>query len=165
VLNGGGWGCIYSHQPLPSRCSYSTDRRRSAPLARTVCPGTSTVKIERSTVTTLSTATSALNALLDVRQSTVDGPTVHPGRSTRTLKCILLNPSPLSFPGFSTTGRSTLGLVRCSLLLRTVRRVNACFCSVPLQGSPWCRGQSTAWAWTVHTQENFQNTSHVRNNL
>jgi hypothetical protein len=20
-VNGGGWGCIYSHQPLPSRCS------------------------------------------------------------------------------------------------------------------------------------------------
>jgi hypothetical protein len=39
-VNGGGWGCIYSPQPLPSRCSLSTDRGRSAPLVWTVrAPG------------------------------------------------------------------------------------------------------------------------------
>jgi hypothetical protein len=41
-VNGGGWGCIYSPQPLPSRCSFSVDRGRSAPLVRTVRPCTST---------------------------------------------------------------------------------------------------------------------------
>jgi hypothetical protein len=40
-VNGGGWGCIYSHQPLPSRFSNSADRGRSAPLVRTVRPWTS----------------------------------------------------------------------------------------------------------------------------
>jgi hypothetical protein len=44
-VNGGGWGCIYSPQPLPSRCSLSADRGRSAPLVRTVRPCTSTAKI------------------------------------------------------------------------------------------------------------------------
>jgi hypothetical protein len=44
-VNGGGWGCIYSPQPLPSRCSLSADRGRSAPLVRTVRPCTSTIEI------------------------------------------------------------------------------------------------------------------------
>jgi hypothetical protein len=44
-VNGGGWGCIYSPQPLPSRCSFSVDRGRSAPLVRMVRPCTSTTKI------------------------------------------------------------------------------------------------------------------------
>jgi hypothetical protein len=30
-MNGGGWGCIYSPQPLPSRCSFFVDRGRSTP--------------------------------------------------------------------------------------------------------------------------------------
>jgi hypothetical protein len=30
-VNGGGWGCIYSLQQLPSRYSFYTDRGRSAP--------------------------------------------------------------------------------------------------------------------------------------
>jgi hypothetical protein len=44
-VNGGGWGCIYSPQPLPSRCSFFADRGRSAPLVRTVRPCTSTAEI------------------------------------------------------------------------------------------------------------------------
>jgi hypothetical protein len=43
-VNGGGWGCIYSPQPLPSRCSLSADRGMSAPLVRTVRPYTSTAE-------------------------------------------------------------------------------------------------------------------------
>jgi hypothetical protein len=40
VVNGGGWSCIYSLQPLPSRRSFSADRGRSAPLVRMVrAPG------------------------------------------------------------------------------------------------------------------------------
>jgi hypothetical protein len=41
-LNGGGWGCIYSHQLLPSRCPRSATRGRFAPSVRTVCPYIST---------------------------------------------------------------------------------------------------------------------------
>jgi hypothetical protein len=44
-VNGGGWGCIYSLQPLLSRCSLSADRRRSAPLVRAVRPCTSMAEI------------------------------------------------------------------------------------------------------------------------
>jgi hypothetical protein len=49
LLNGGGWGCIYSHQPLPSRCSNSVDRGRSAPVHQRL-------KSQRSVVTAISTA-------------------------------------------------------------------------------------------------------------
>jgi hypothetical protein len=44
-VNGGGWGCIYSLQPLPSRCSFSADRGRSELLVRTVRPCISTTGI------------------------------------------------------------------------------------------------------------------------
>jgi hypothetical protein len=44
-VNGGGWGCIYSLQPLSSLCSNSADRGRSVPLVRTVRPCTSTAEI------------------------------------------------------------------------------------------------------------------------
>jgi hypothetical protein len=44
-MNGGGWGGIYSPQPLPSRCSFSADRERSALLVRMVRPCTSTAEI------------------------------------------------------------------------------------------------------------------------
>jgi hypothetical protein len=45
ILNGGGWGCIYRHQPLYRRCSFSTNRGQSAPLVRTVHPCTSMTEI------------------------------------------------------------------------------------------------------------------------
>jgi hypothetical protein len=44
-MNGGGWGCIHSPQPLPSRCSFFADRGRSVPLVWTVRPCTSTAEI------------------------------------------------------------------------------------------------------------------------
>jgi hypothetical protein len=63
-----------------------------------------------------------------------DGLAVHPGRSTRTLKMHFTEPVTFGFSGFSTSGRSTpecrwfeLGPGRFSLILRTVRSVNACF--------------------------------------
>jgi hypothetical protein len=61
-MNGGGWGCIYNYQPFPSRCSFSVDRGRSAPVHQRLKP-------QRSAVAAISTATSALNASSDVRQS------------------------------------------------------------------------------------------------
>jgi hypothetical protein len=53
-------------------------------------------------------------------------------RAPRTIRedaknAFLPNPSPSGFSGFSTTGRSALGLRRCSLLHRTVHSVNLCF--------------------------------------
>jgi hypothetical protein len=48
-VNGGGWGCIYSLQPLPSHCSFSAGRGRSAPVHQRL-------KSQRSAVTAISTA-------------------------------------------------------------------------------------------------------------
>jgi hypothetical protein len=63
-VNGGGWGCIYSPQPLPSRCSLSIDRGRSAPLVR---PCTSTAEIATVSSNGYINGYYALNALSDVR--------------------------------------------------------------------------------------------------
>jgi hypothetical protein len=48
-------------------------------------------------------------------------------------------------------GRSALGLGRCLLFHRTVCSVDSLLCNVPVRGSPWCRGRSTARARTVRT--------------
>jgi hypothetical protein len=66
-VNGGGWGCIYSPQPLPSRCSLSADRGRSAPLVRTVRPCTSTAEIATVSSNGYINGYYALNASSDVR--------------------------------------------------------------------------------------------------
>jgi hypothetical protein len=66
-VNGGGWGCIYSLQPLPSRCSLSVDRGRSAPLVRTVWPCTSMAEIATVSSNGYINGYCALNASSDVR--------------------------------------------------------------------------------------------------
>src|SRR5688572_24227778 len=66
-VNGGGWGCIYSPQPLPSHCSLSADRGRSAPHVRTVCPCTSTTEIATVSINGYINSYCALNVLSDVR--------------------------------------------------------------------------------------------------
>jgi hypothetical protein len=66
-VNRGGWGCIYSPQPLPSRCPLSADRGRSAPLVRTVRPYTSTAEIATVSSNGYINGYYALNASLDVR--------------------------------------------------------------------------------------------------
>jgi hypothetical protein len=59
-MNGGGWSCIYSHQLLPSRCQLSATRGQAA-LAH------QRLKLQRSAVTTISMAISALNVSSDVK--------------------------------------------------------------------------------------------------
>jgi hypothetical protein len=66
-VNGDGWGCIYSPQPLPSRCSLSADSGRSAPLVQTVCPCTSTVEIATVSSNSYINGYYALNASSYVR--------------------------------------------------------------------------------------------------
>jgi hypothetical protein len=143
-VNGGGWGCIYSLQPLPSHCSFSANRGWSAPAHQRL-------KSQRSAVTAISTAIEHLMCHQMSDKAVADSPAVHPRRSARTLKINFSEPITFGFSGFSTTGRSTpkagwsaLGHRRCSLLHQTVRSVNLCFCSVPVRGSPCYRGRSTA---------------------
>jgi hypothetical protein len=66
-VNGGGWGCIYSPQPLPSRCSLSAYRGRSAPLVRTVHPCTSMAEFATVSSNGYINGYYALNVLSDVR--------------------------------------------------------------------------------------------------
>jgi hypothetical protein len=145
-VNGGGWGCIYNPQPLPSRCSLSADRGRSAPLVRTVRPCTSTAEI----ATVSSNNYYALNVSLNVRYHS----RVRSGHAPRTVREDAYNSFYQTcylrvFSGFSPTGRSALeagrsalGLGRCSLLHWTVRSVDLCLRSVLVRGSSWCCGRS-----------------------
>jgi hypothetical protein len=66
-VNGGGWGGIYSPQPLPSRCTFSADRGRPAPLVRTVRPCTSTAEIATVSSNGYINNYLAFNVSLDVR--------------------------------------------------------------------------------------------------
>jgi hypothetical protein len=66
-VNGGGWGCIYSPQPLPSRCSLSANRGWSAPLVRMVRPCTPTAEIATVSSNGYINGYCALNASSDVR--------------------------------------------------------------------------------------------------
>jgi hypothetical protein len=125
----------------------------SRPWSEWSAPAHQRLKWQRSAVTAISTATMHLMRRHMSDKAVADGPVVHPGRSARTLKLHFTEPVTFGFFWFSPTGRSTpkdgrstLGLRRCSLLRRTVRSVDLCFCSVPVRGSPWCRGRSAARA-------------------
>jgi hypothetical protein len=120
-------------------------------------PAHQRLKSQRSTVMAISTAIEHLMRRQMSGKTVSDGPIVHPGRSARTLKLHFTEPVTFGFFWFSPTGRSApkaersaLGLGRCLLLRRTVHSVDLCFCSVPVRGSPWCRGRSVARARTVH---------------
>jgi hypothetical protein len=66
-VNGGGWGCIYSLQPLPSRCSLSADRGRYVPLVQTVRLYTSTTEITTISSNGYINGYTTFNVLSDVR--------------------------------------------------------------------------------------------------
>jgi hypothetical protein len=112
-------------------------------------PAHQRLKSQRSAVTAISMAIEHLMRRQMSDKAVEDGPVVHPGRSARMLKLHFTEHVTFGFFLFSPTGRSARGLGRCLLLRRTVRSVDLCFCSVPVRGSPWCRGRSAARARTV----------------
>jgi hypothetical protein len=128
-VNGGGWGCIYSLQPLPSRCFISANRGRFVPLVRMVRPAHQRLKSQRSIVTAISMAIEHLMRHQMSDKAVADGPAVHPRRSVRTLKMNFTEPVTFVFCGFSMTGQ-------CSLLHRTVCSVNLCFSVFLSEGHP-----------------------------
>jgi hypothetical protein len=65
-IEGDGWGCIYSHQSLPSRCHLSATCGRSTCLVWTVAPARSTVGSQWMVITAISTIIIMLNASSDV---------------------------------------------------------------------------------------------------
>jgi hypothetical protein len=156
VVNEGGWGCIYGPQPLPSRCSISANRGRSAPLVRTVRPCTSTAEISTVSSNGYINDYNTLNASSDVRYGS-HGWSDHAPRTVRE-DAIIHFTEPVTFGFFGSAltgrsapeaGRSALGLGRCLLFHRMVHSVELCFCSVSVRGSLWCRGRSAASARTV----------------
>jgi hypothetical protein len=99
-------------------------------------PAHQRLKSQRPVVTAISMAIEHLMCRQMSDKAVADSPSVHPGRSTRTLKMNFTEPVKFGFfSGFSTTGRSALGLGRCSLLHRMIHSVNLCFCSVHVRGS------------------------------
>jgi hypothetical protein len=148
-VNGGGWGCIYSHQPLPSRCSNPADRGRSAPVHQRL-------KSQRSAVIDISTTIMHLMC----RQMSDKGSRGRSGHASQTVRedAIIHFTEPVTFGffGFSPTGRSApevgrsaRGLGRCLLFLRTVCSVDLDFCIGSVRGSSWYRGRSAARARTA----------------
>jgi hypothetical protein len=81
-VNRGGWGCIYSPQPLPSCCSLSADRGRSVPLVRTVRTCTSMAEIVTVSSNSYINGYFALNVSSDVRYRSRG----RSGRAPRTLR-------------------------------------------------------------------------------
>jgi hypothetical protein len=55
-VNGGGWGCIYSHQPLRSRCTFLPTADGPRPWSGRSAPADQRLKTQRSAVTAISTA-------------------------------------------------------------------------------------------------------------
>jgi hypothetical protein len=89
-MNGGGWGCIYSLQPLSNRCLLSADRGRSTPAHQRL-------KSQRSAITAISTAREHLMCRQMLDKAVAGGSVVHPGRSARTLKIHFTEPITFGF--------------------------------------------------------------------
>jgi hypothetical protein len=162
-VNGGGWGCIYSHQPLPSRCSFLPTADGPRPWSGRSAPADQRLKTQRSTVTAISTTILHLMR----RQMSDKGSRGRSGRAPWTVRedAIIHFTEPVTFGffGFSPTGRSApeagrsapeagrsaRGLGRCLLFHRTVHSRDMCFCIGSVRGSFRCRGRSAAKARTV----------------
>jgi hypothetical protein len=155
-VNGGGWGCIYSHQPLPSR--YTILLSADGPRARSgrSAPVDQRLKMQRSAVTAISTAILHLMRR-QMSDKSSRGRSARLARTVREASIIHFSePVTFGFFGFLPTGRSALeagrsarGLRRSALFLRTVHSADLDFCNGSVRGSSLCRGRSAARARTV----------------
>jgi hypothetical protein len=151
-LNGGGWGCIYSHQSLPSRCPFLPTADGPRPWSGRSAPADQRLKTQRSAVT-------AILHLMRCQMSD-KGSRGRSGHAPRTVHedAIIHFTEPVTFGFFGSSptgrsapeaGRSTRGLRRCLLFHRTVRSRDMCFCIGSVRGSFRCCGRSVAKARTV----------------
>jgi hypothetical protein len=96
-MNGGGWGCIYSHQPLPSRCSFLLSADGPPAWSGRSAPVDQRLKTQRSAVTAISTAILHLMR----RQMSDKVRRGRSGRAPRTVRADAIihspNPSPSGF--------------------------------------------------------------------
>jgi hypothetical protein len=155
-VNGGGWGCIYSHQPLPSRCSFLPTADGPRPWSGRSAPADQRLKTQRSAVTAISTAILHLMR----HQMSDKGGRGRSGCVPRTVRgdAIIHFTEPVTFGFFGSSptrryapevGRSAHSLGRCLLFHRMVRSRDMCFCIGSVRGSFRCRGRSAARARTV----------------
>jgi hypothetical protein len=155
-VNGGGWGCIYSHQPLPSRCSILLSADSPPAWSGRSAPVDQRLKTQRSAVTAISTAISHLMR----RQMSDEASRGRSARLARTVREAAIihfsEPVTFGFFGFSPTGRSApeagrsaRGLGRSLLFLRTVRSGDLYFCIGSVRRVSWCRRRSAVGARTV----------------
>ena len=155
-MNGGGWGCIYSHQPLPSRWAFLLSADGPPSWCGRSAPVDQRLKMQRSAVTAISTTILHL-----MRRQMSDRPSRgRSGRAPRTVREAAIihfsEPVTFGFFGFLPTGRSAPepgrsahGLGRSLLFLRTVRSAYLDFCIGSVRVSSWCCGRSAARARTV----------------
>jgi hypothetical protein len=155
-VNGGGRGCIYSHQPLPSRCTFLPTADGPRPWSGRSAPADQRLKTQRSAVTAISTA------ILHLMRRQMSDKASH-GRSGRAPwmvreDAIIHFAEPVTFGFFSSSptgrsapepGRSARGLEWCLLFHRTVHSRDMCFCIGSVRGSFRCRGRAAAKARTV----------------
>jgi hypothetical protein len=155
-VNGGGWGCIYSHQPLPSRCSILPTADGPPARSGRSAPVDQRLKMQRSAVTAISTAILHLMC----RQMSDRASRGRSGRAPRTVReaAIIHSSEPVTFGFFGSlptgrsapeVGRSVRGLRRSALILRTVQSADSDFCIGSVRGSSWCCGRSAPRARTV----------------
>jgi hypothetical protein len=155
-VNGGGWRCIYSHQPLPSRCSILPTADGPPAWSGRSVPVDQRLKTQRSEVTAISTAILHLMR----RQMSDKASRGWSGRAPRTVRedAIIHFSEPVTFGFFGSSpigrsapeaGRSARGHGRSLLFLRTVRSADLDFCIGSVGGSSWCCGRSAARARTV----------------
>jgi hypothetical protein len=155
-LNGGGWGGIYSHQPLPSRWAILLSADGPPSWCGRSAPVDQWLKMQRSAVTAISTAILHL-----MRRQMSDK--VSRGRSARLARtvreaAIIHFSEPVTFGFFGSlptglsapeAGRSERGPRRSALILRTVHSADSDFCIGSVRGSSSCCGRSAARARTV----------------
>jgi hypothetical protein len=155
-VNGGGWGCIYSHQPLPSRCSILPTVDGPPSWSGRSAPVDQRLKTQRSAVTAISTVILHLMR----RQMSDKASGERSGRAPWTVRedAIIHFSEPVTFGFFGSlptgrsapeAGRSVQGLRRSLLFLRTVRSTDLDFCIGSVRGSSWCCRRSAARARTV----------------
>jgi hypothetical protein len=86
-MNGGGWGCIYSHQPLPSRWAILLSADGPPSWCGRSAPVDQRLKMQRSAVTAISTAILHLMR----RQMSDRASRGRSGRAPRTVREALYN--------------------------------------------------------------------------
>jgi hypothetical protein len=161
-VNGGGWGCIYNHQPLPSRCSILPTADGPPAWSGRSAPVDQRLKTQRSAVTAISTAILHLMR----RQMSDKASRGRSGRAPQTVRedAIIHFSEPVTFGffGSSPTGRSApearrsaQGLGRSFLFLWTVCSTDLDFCIGSVRESSWCCGWSAARARTVRAWHVF----------